>query len=64
MVPKLLLRVSVRELSNRFVSDQNDGSLKEASDEEKNIIISDSTLQMLLPLQLKKISTIQGHVWL
>ena len=64
MVPKLLLQVSVRELRNRFFSDQNDGSLKEASDEEKNIIISDSTLQMLLSPQLKKISTIQGHVWL
>ena len=51
MVPKLLLWVSVRELHNSLVSVQNYGSLKEARDEENNIIISDYTLRTLFPLQ-------------
>ena len=49
MFPKCLLQVSVRELHNILFSDTNDGGLKEARDEENNIIISDSTLQTLLP---------------
>ena len=54
LVPKLLLQVSVRELHNSLVSDQNDGGLKDARDEDGKIIISDSTLRSLLPPQFKK----------
>ena len=54
LVPKLLLQVSVRELHNRLVSYPNYGGLKDARDEDDNIIISDSTLQTLLPPQFKK----------
>ena len=57
IVPKLLLRVSVRELNNKLVSDTNDGGLKDARDEYDNIIISDYTLLSMLPHQLKQIST-------
>ena len=32
LVPKLLLRVSVREIYNNLVSDANNGGLKEARD--------------------------------
>ena len=49
LVSKLLLQVSVRELNNIFVSDPNDVGLKDASYEDDNIIISDSTLRSLLP---------------
>ena len=59
MVPRLLLQVYVRGMHNILVSNPNDGGLKEASDtrdEENNIIISDSTLETLLPSQLKQIS--------
>ena len=51
LVPKLLLRVSVRELHNNLVSDKDNGGLKEARDVENNIIISDSTSRSLLPPQ-------------
>ena len=57
IVPKLLFQVSVRELHNRLVSDPNDGGLKDARDEDGNIIISNSTLRLLLPPQLKQMST-------
>ena len=53
LVPKLLLQVSVRELHNSLVSDPNDGAIKYAMDEYDNIIIRDSTLNSLLPPQLK-----------
>ena len=56
LVPKLLLQVSVRELHNSLVSDPNDGGLKDDRDEDGKIIISDSTLRLLFPPQLKKIS--------
>ena len=49
LVPKLLLHMSVRELHNRLLSDPNDGVIKDARDEDDNIIISDSTLRSLLP---------------
>ena len=49
LVPKLLLQVYVRELHNSLVSDPNDGGLKDARDEDGNIIISDSTLRLMLP---------------
>ena len=49
LVPKLLLRVTLRELHNILVSDPNYGGLKDARDEDDNIIISDSTLSSLFP---------------
>ena len=51
LVPKHLPQVSVRELHNSLVSDPIDGGLKDARDEDGNIIISDSTLCSLLPPQ-------------
>ena len=51
LVPKLLLQVSVRELHNNLVSATKDGGLKEARDEDDNIIISDSKLRSLFPPQ-------------
>ena len=56
LVPKLLLQVSVRELHNSLVSDPNDGGTKYARDEDGKIIISDSTLRLLFPPQLKQMS--------
>ena len=56
LVPKLLLQMSVRELHNSLVSDPNDGGIKDARDEDDNIIISDSTLRSLLSPQLKQMS--------
>ena len=44
IVPKLLLKVSVRELPNSLVSNPIYCGLKEARDVENNIIINDSTL--------------------
>ena len=46
---KLLLHVSVREPHNNLVSDAENGVLKEAREEDDNIIISDSILGSLLP---------------
>ena len=51
MVPKHLFRVSVREIHNNLVSDEDHGGIKEARDEENNIIISDSALSSLLSPQ-------------
>ena len=56
LVPKLLLQVSVREMHNRLVRDTNVGGIKDARDEDGNIIISDSTLRSLLPPKLKQMS--------
>ena len=56
LVPKWLLQVSVPELHNNMVSPQEEGELKEAIYADNNIIISDSTLQSILPPQLKKMS--------
>ena len=55
LVPKLLLQVSVRELHNSLVSYPNDVGLKDARYEDYHIIISDSTLRLLLPPQLRQI---------
>ena len=44
LFPILILRVSVRELHNSLVSDPNNGGVKDARDEDDNIIISDYTL--------------------
>ena len=53
LFPKLILQVSVRELHNNLVSATIDGGPKEEIYEYDNIIISDSTLHSLFPLQLK-----------
>ena len=50
--PKMLLQVSVRELHNILVSELDNSKLKEARDEDNNIIINDSTLCSLLPPQI------------
>ena len=55
LVPKLLLKISVRKLHNSMVIPPEQGGLKEARDADNNIIISYFTLQYILPLQLKKI---------
>ena len=55
LVPTLLLQVFLRELNNSLVSDPNYGGLKDARDEDDNIIISDSTLRSLFSPQLKQI---------
>ena len=57
LVPKLSLKVSVRDPHNSLVSDPSDVGIKDARDEDGNIIISDSTLRSLLPPQLKQMST-------
>ena len=56
LVPKMLLQVYVRELHNSLVSDPNDGVLKDARDEDDNIIISDYKFRSLLPPQSKQMS--------
>ena len=53
LVQKHLLLLPVREIHNILVSDPNYGALKDARDEDDNIIISYSTLLSLLPPQLK-----------
>ena len=55
LVPKLL-QVSMRELHNSMWIPPEEGGLEEARDSDNNIIISDSTLQSIIPLQLKNIS--------
>ena len=45
LVLNMLLHVSVREMYNSLVSDTNTGGLKDARDEDDNIIISGSTLR-------------------
>ena len=57
LVTKLLLQVSVIELHNSLVSDPNYGGIKDAMDEDDNIIISDYKLRSLLPPQLKQMSS-------
>ena len=54
LVPNFLIQVSVRELHNSLVSDPNDDGLKDARDEDDNIIISDSTFCSLFQPQLKQ----------
>ena len=56
-MPKLLLQVSVRELHNSMVSPPEEGLLKEARDEDNNIIIGYSTLRNILPPQLKNMTS-------
>ena len=52
LVPKHLLQVSIRELNKNLVRDSYNSVLKEAKDEDDNIIFSCSTLSSLLPPQL------------
>ena len=54
LIPKVLLKFYVQNYHNRMVSPTEEGGLEEARDEDNNIIISDSTLQNILPTQLKK----------
>ena len=56
IIPELLFKVSVREIHNSMVSRPEVDGLKEARDEENNIIISDSTLRNILPPQLKNMT--------
>ena len=56
LVPNILLQVSVIELNNSLVSDNNYGGIKDARDEHYNIIIGNSILRSLLPPQLKQMS--------
>ena len=64
MVPNILLQFSIRELHNNLVSDADNGGLKEAIDEDNNIIISNSTLRHYCHPNLKHVVKIQDHVWL
>ena len=56
LVPKLLLKVSARELHNSLVSYPNDGGIKDDRDEDDNNIIIDYKLRSLLPPRLKQMS--------
>ena len=58
MVPKLLLRVSVRGLHNSLASDPNNGGIKKERYKENNIIIRNSTLLTFWPPQLKQVSAL------
>ena len=49
LVPRFLLQVSVIKLHNNLVRNADNGGLKEARDEDDNIIISNSTLCSLFP---------------
>ena len=55
-IPKLLLQVYIRELFNIMVSSTEQVGLEEASDEDNIIIIIDSTLQNIIPPQLKNMT--------
>ena len=57
LVPKLLLKVSIREPHKNLVSNIDNSGIKEARDAENNINISDSTLRSLLQQQFKKSSS-------
>ena len=50
---KWLLQVPIQELHNSMLIPPGEYGLKEARDFNNNIIISDSTLQYILPPQLK-----------
>ena len=56
LVPKLVLRVSVRELHTSMVIPPEEVGLKEERYSDNNIIISDSDLRNILPPQLKKMT--------
>ena len=53
LVTNFLLKVYVRELDNNRVRSTIDDGLKEAREEDDNIIISDYTLYSLFPPQFK-----------
>ena len=54
LVSKLLLQVSVREISNSMLSLPEEGGLREARYAYNNIINSDSTQRSIIPPQLNK----------
>ena len=54
---KTLLQVSGREPHNIMVITPEEGELKKGNDFKNNIIISDSTLQNILPPQLKNMTS-------
>ena len=54
---KFLLKVSVQELNNSMVIPIEEDGLKEAREKDNYIIISDSTLQNILPPQLKSMTS-------
>ena len=56
-MPKLLLQVSVQEIHKSLVSPPEEGGPKEAKYDDNNIIISDSTLQNILPPQLNNMTS-------
>ena len=56
LVPKSLLQVSVRKMHNSLISGPTDGVLKDARNEDDNIIISDFILRSMLTPQLKQMS--------
>ena len=56
-MPKLLLQVYVRELHDGMVSPPQGIGLKEARDEDNDIIISDSIFLNILPPQLKNMTS-------
>ena len=56
LVPIFLPQVSIIELHNILVSDPNYGGIKDARYEDDNNNISDSTLCLLFPPQLKQMS--------
>ena len=54
LIPKHLIWVFSRKLHNNMVSLPEEVGHKEARDAYNNIIISDSTIQSIIPPQLKK----------
>ena len=57
MVPKLFFQMSFQDIHNRLAIPTEKGVMKEARDEENNIIISGSILRNILPHQLDKVSS-------
>ena len=64
IVLKVLLPVSVQKFHNSMVITPEEIGLMESQDADNNIIISDLTLSMIYPTQLKKICAIQGHIYM
>ena len=56
-MPKVLLQVSAQEILNSMVSNPEESGLKDARDEDINIINSDSTFHNIIPPQLKNMTS-------
>ena len=54
-IPKLSLKMYIRELHNHMVQTFSQGGLSEESDKNNSIIICDSVLCYIIPPELKKI---------